>query len=296
MSSNNKDDLDISKLSIRDQNIVDGYNITDDALGYARLYGYIKKDQSDLISPHLIEKYEKNADQYWNKFYKKNNANFFKDRHWLVREFPEFLSKPDDGKEYLNCFEIGCGVGNTTLPLLELNDRLCFYSFDFSSHAVGLLAKEVENNQAYHNRCHSFVFSATEHSDKLPSYIPFGQCDLVVIIFVLSAMDPSSFDNVVDMCHRVLKPGGKVLIRDYAENDMAQSRFEKHASKLGENFHVRHDGTRAYYFSLELMEKLYTSNNRFRVDQNILVEKKVVNRKQKNQMDRIFIQSKFIKN
>ncbi|GAM28605.1 hypothetical protein SAMD00019534_117810 [Acytostelium subglobosum LB1] len=297
--SNDKSRLSINQQPQQQQdnnsNIVDGYNIIDDACGYARIYGYVKKDKNDLLSPFLIEKYEKDADKYWNKFYKHNNNNFFKDRHWLVREFPEFLMKPIDGQKDVKVFEIGCGVGNTTLPLLELNEHLRFVSFDFSAHAVDLLAKEVEANEQYRGRCDSFVFSAVEPAEKLPSCVPFGQCDLVVIIFVLSAMHPDTFGNVVDMCYKTLRPGGKVLIRDYAENDMAQARFEKHASKIGDNFHVRYDGTRAYYFSLEHMEKLYTSGGLFKTEQNVFIEKTVTNRKQKNNMDRRFIQSKFIK-
>eukprot|EP01133_Synstelium_polycarpum_P008039 gene8039-9443_t len=241
------------------------------------------------------EKYEKEADKYWDKFYKKNNANFFKDRHWLVREFPEFLAKPEKEGDYIEVLEIGCGVGNTTLPLLGLNDRLRFYSFDFSEHAVGLLAKEVEANESFRGRCLSFVGNAVGGSADLPASVPRGQIDLVVIIFVLSAMDPSTLPAVVDSCLQCLRPGGKVLIRDYAENDMAQTRFERHSSKLGDNFHVRCDGTRAFYFSLEFMEKLFTDGGHFEVDQNIFVEKKVVNRRQQNEMDRKFIQSKFIK-
>ena len=51
---------------------------------------------------------------------------------------------------------------------------------------------------------------------------------------------------------QVLKPGkGRVLVRDYAEGDLAQLRLSgpTRSQRLAHNFYVRSDGTQAYYFS-----------------------------------------------
>ena len=38
--------------------------------------------------------YDEHADQYWDKFYKRNDDRFFSDRHYLQHEFPELTSGP----------------------------------------------------------------------------------------------------------------------------------------------------------------------------------------------------------
>jgi methyltransferase-like protein 6 len=51
----------------------------------------------------------------------------------------------------------------------------------------------------------------------------------------------------------VLKPGtGRVLFRDYAEGDLAQTRLEGSSSGvkfIRKNFYVRGDGTCCYYYT-----------------------------------------------
>ena len=49
----------------------------------------------------------------------------------------------------------------------------------------------------------------------------------------------------------VLKPGGKVLFRDYGAQDLAQHRLAGtgRPQKLADSFYLRMDGTKAFYFT-----------------------------------------------
>ena len=87
------------------------------------------------------------------------------------------------------------------------------------------------------------------------------------------------------------------MFRDYAVGDLAQQRFDgKEAApqKIEENFYVRSDGTRAYYFSEEYLCALM-SRNGFETRECVVVEKLVENRKQKSEMRRLWIQGKFVR-
>ena len=90
-----------------------------------------------------FQQYRRNASTNWNAFYNQHKTNFFKDRHYLQKSFPnEFgwlydmeivdnaigeVSPPvDDGRAKVDfrIVEVGCGVGNAILPLVDQHSKL----------------------------------------------------------------------------------------------------------------------------------------------------------------------------
>lgn len=97
---------------------------------------------------------------------------------------------------------------------------------------------------------------------------------------------------VLQNIRKVLKPNGHVLFRDYAVGDLAQERFSVKDQKISENFFVRGDGTRAFYFSDEYLTSLFKENG-FDVQELGLCCKQVENRSREIVMNRRWIQAVF---
>eukprot|EP00731_Ephydatia_muelleri_P007755 Em0004g93a len=241
------------------------------------------------MSDFKREKLEREAKKNWDMFYKRNSTHFFKDRHWITREFPELLqnvSQIDARNPVL--LEVGCGVGNTVYPLLEENPNMFIYACDFSPRAIEFVKANSEYTET---RCVAFVCDIT--SENLTDTVGHDSVDFVTLIFVLSSITPEKMSSVLKNIYNVLKPGGCIFFRDYGLYDHAMLRFG-YGHKIAENFYARQDGTRAYYFSEEKLAKL-ASDTGYDIKEIRSVQRETVNRKEDICVPRLFVQAKLSK-
>ncbi|NXE25658.1 METL2 protein, partial [Ardeotis kori] len=187
--------------------------------------------------------------------------------------------------------EVGCGAGNSVFPILKVlrnTPGTFLYCCDFASGAVELVKSHSSYNSAW---CSAFVHDVCD--DALPYPFPDEILDVILLVFVLSTIHPDRMQGVVNRLAKLLKPGGMLLFRDYGRYDTAQLRFKK-GHCLSENFYVRGDGTRVYFFTKDEVWNMFNLAGLTEV-QNLVDRRLQVNRKKKVKMQRVWIQSKFQK-
>ncbi|XP_058059173.1 tRNA N(3)-methylcytidine methyltransferase METTL6 isoform X1 [Anopheles bellator] len=265
--------------------------------------GQLEEQNKRMVTPFQAQKLEHEARKHWDLFYKRNDTRFFKDRHWTTREFSELLSenpavpgtladgtrRNDAENQQKTLLEVGCGVGNLIFPLIEDGHRDYFiYACDLSPRAVELVRKHNLYDERYMR-----AFPCDITTPEVFGTVTEHSLDIVTLIFVLSAIHPEKLPAVVANIFRLIKPGGMVLFRDYGRYDMAQLRF-KAGHKIGENFYVRQDGTRSYYFAEDEVATLFRQAG-FAVLLNSYIHRRTINAKENIDVPRIFVQGKFQK-
>ncbi|KJR84440.1 tRNA(Thr) (cytosine(32)-N(3))-methyltransferase [Sporothrix schenckii 1099-18] len=213
--------------------------------------------RSSPVSDFDKSRFNGDPAKWWNLFYKNNTANFFKDRKWLQQEFPILneVCEPDAGPKTI--LEIGAGAGNTAFPILSRNrnPHLRIHACDFSRTAVDVMRKD-EAYDTKHMQADVWDVAGTGDQAAPPGLGP-ASVDVAILVFIFSALSPTQWKQAVDNVARLVKPGGIVCFRDYGRGDLAQVRFRK-GRYLEENFYIRGDGTRVYFFDKDELVKIWT--------------------------------------
>ncbi|TMW59478.1 hypothetical protein Poli38472_004547 [Pythium oligandrum] len=219
------------------------------------------------------------AKERWELFHQRNHGKAYKPRNYLVKEFPELH---DPANEQVRVLEVGCGYGSAIFPILDECPNVFADVCDFSAHAIDILHQNPQYNP---QRCHAFVCDITQDDLGLPA----ESVDVVLMVFVLSAVPPTAFSEVLRKVSRVLKPGGVLCFRDYGLYDLAMRR---NAKRLAPSLYYRSDGTLAYFFSREDIERLCGEELGLQVVENEYCTVRLVNRKKQVTMDRVWLHAK----
>ncbi|KAI3809315.1 hypothetical protein L1987_25286 [Smallanthus sonchifolius] len=234
--------------------------------------------------------------QSWNQFHSRHSTGkFFKvklfkgylfvqERRYLFKEFPELSSCG----EYSKVLEVGCGNGSTALPILRCKENILVFACDCSTEALDRATEIIHASN---------VVSA--RSRFRPFCWDFSMCRFPKWLICDSCYENSDFDNnerdstAVAECFSVLKPGGLLLFRDYGLYDMTMLRFEAD-QRVGFREYKRSDGTRSYFFSLDIARDLFLGAGFMEVELEYCCVKSVNRRKQKT-MHRVWVHGKFQK-
>ena len=195
----------------------------------------LEKEALEIIKENTdnMESFEEFIDtqnKNWEKFYKFNKTNFFKDRHYILEEF---LELKNDKRDKITLLDMGCGVGNSFYPLITRLPNLYVNAFDFSKRAVNM----AKTHPMYEKEKHRINLYDL---DLVKDEIPNKNNDYGILMFVLSAIKPEEHEKVIEKISKVINKDGILYFRDYARYDMAQIRFAKRKkNRVGDNLYMR---------------------------------------------------------
>ena len=250
----------------------------------------LEKEALEIINENnenveSLEEFLDTQNKNWEKFYKFNKTNFFKDRHYILEEF---LELKNDKRDKITLLDMGCGVGNSFYPLLTRLPNLYVNAFDFSKRAVNM-AKTHPMYEKEKFRINLYDL------DLVKDDIPNKNNDYGILMFVLSAIKPEEHEKVIDKISKVINKGGILYFRDYARYDMAQLRFAKRKkNRVGDNLYMRKDKTLSYFFDKNEIENLFVKYGFSIVNSNVIC-RLIENRKENKKMHRLWLQIKFKK-
>nr|CAB3452681.1 unnamed protein product [Digitaria exilis] len=266
------------------------------------------------------------SSEAWRSFHRRHaSGKFFKERRYLLKEFPELTNSKDCAK----ILEVGCGNGSTAVSILRSSGSITVFACDCSkdtlerANEVICNAKGIDVRDRFHpflmdvsketfpdwlfcNACKRSHGKAAELLDlshhkirkEHPDFLRENQCcvggmDFITMIFTLSAIPFAIMPSTIQQCVSVLKPGGLLLFRDYGIYDMTMLRFLPH-QRVGFREYMRSDGTLSYFFTLDTVRELFHAAGLIELELEYCCAKSV-NRKNGKEMQRVWVHGKFQK-
>ena len=311
----------------------DGYHkcVIDPSLRHGTFHHHCSRGKT---TGHHQDKSTTTTTTPWDQFYQHHQTNFFKDRHYFATAFPEEFGSPPPppppkaGRRIQRCLvEVGCGVGNACLPLLEtcrdtnstvtdIDDdtkqygvttsiQWTVYAFDVSAVAIDLLQQDKRFLEAsQQGRAFAYQCDITQGIPKAS----VGVANVTTLLFCLSAIAPEQHIAAALHVAQTLKetttdededePESILVIRDYGLYDAAQLKLASQRNKLlrdDQYFYRKHDGTQCFYFTTQDLERLFVKHAGLQVVENRYLCRVYQNRSTQTLRKRVWVQARFRK-
>lgn len=253
----------------------------------------VEQDTIDDDDDEQIKLHPNTQAQCWDGFHTSHSTgNFFKPRRYIMKCFPCILNHYENPKQPERLvLEVGCGSGSSCLPILRnCTDNTIILACDCSAKAVDVCKSVVESSTDTKN-FGAFVSDPSLESDETDtSFVQdvkaahmqlltnetttnnddgvVGLADIVLMVFVLSAVPPKRVERFMQQIYEATKCGGKVCFRDYALYDLPMMRFKEthsvHSTCSDSDgktprLYERGDGTLSRFFSLDTIRDIFES-------------------------------------
>jgi SAM-dependent methyltransferase len=114
----------------------------------------------------------------------------------------------------IEVLDFGCGPGFIWDHMLRLGARWFYTGVDFSADSVARLRRKAQGHAQ---------FRSAEHVSRLPTTLPDGRFDAVLMIEVVEHLGDAHLDATLSEAARLLKQGGVIVITTPNEEDLAKS-------------------------------------------------------------------------